>query len=397
MRRTDFCHLTSSYEHPCLVGSRFVRELALLALRGVACHHVRAIRFGGPHQGHLSTARGVVFPSWRVRSSLWHPCRVSHVGPFARAMKLQWKLPRSPPRRARVKDEACGMSDPRCLPSGENLCPATPFRAPGSGHRSRPAWPPRRDRPAPFHPSGLLRARRGQAPVHAPRCRGYALLWASALLADFCNLKTTHGHTRRALDPRTRVGQGCPAARRHQPMPVALAPRRVAAPHDLRATTSTACGCTPRPTRVGHAGRGPGRRSKGEWPCRERRWAALLAALRAPGSPARGGTRVGARVRAFLLVEIHVGRRLAKGRRPRENRGAFVRHEIHFTPGGLLPPAGWDRASLTPPPWRHCSGGRAPFGPCQRRLAPTSQAVDAARPAGRQEPRPPEPSGAQRP
>jgi len=59
------------------------------APRGIACHHVRAIRFGGPHQGHLSTATGVVFPSWRVRSSLWHPCRFSHLGSFARA-----KMPR---------------------------------------------------------------------------------------------------------------------------------------------------------------------------------------------------------------------------------------------------------------------------------------------------------------
>jgi hypothetical protein len=122
---------------------------------GIACHHVRAIRFGGPHQGHLSTATGVVLPSWRVRSSLWHPCRVSHFGPFARAKLPPCELPRPHPRRARV-NVACGMCDPRCLPSDKDLRPATPFRAPGSGLRSRTAWPPTRERSAPFHHAQAL-------------------------------------------------------------------------------------------------------------------------------------------------------------------------------------------------------------------------------------------------
>ncbi len=78
-------------------------------------------------------------------------------------------------------------------------------------------------------------------------------------------------------------------------MPVALASTVRHRTAGLRATTSTACGCTPRPTCVGHAGRGPRRRSKGlsmpRTVC-----GALLPALRAPGSPASGSTRVGARV-----------------------------------------------------------------------------------------------------
>jgi len=44
MRRTDFCLLTSSYEHPCLAGSR-----ACFA-RGIAWFTPGRIRFGGPHR-----------------------------------------------------------------------------------------------------------------------------------------------------------------------------------------------------------------------------------------------------------------------------------------------------------------------------------------------------------
>jgi len=43
MRRTDFCHLTSSYEHPRLVGS----WLRKLACPGIRLLHGRAIHFGG--------------------------------------------------------------------------------------------------------------------------------------------------------------------------------------------------------------------------------------------------------------------------------------------------------------------------------------------------------------
>lgn len=66
------------------------------------------------------------------------------------------ELPRSHPRRVRVKDEARGMCDPRCLPSDKDHRPAAPFRAPGSGLRSRTAWPPMRERSTPFHQAGAL-------------------------------------------------------------------------------------------------------------------------------------------------------------------------------------------------------------------------------------------------
>jgi len=48
MRRTDFCHLTSSYEHPRLVGFHTRR---VLGTRGTDSRllHISATDFGGPH------------------------------------------------------------------------------------------------------------------------------------------------------------------------------------------------------------------------------------------------------------------------------------------------------------------------------------------------------------
>jgi hypothetical protein len=69
MRRTSFCHLTSSYEHPYLVGFRAVERLRAL-LRRSRLLHGRTSRFGGSHVAPLRdfTAAGVVFPLRRVRA-----------------------------------------------------------------------------------------------------------------------------------------------------------------------------------------------------------------------------------------------------------------------------------------------------------------------------------------
>jgi hypothetical protein len=59
MRRTDFCHLTSSYEHPRLAGFRSVTRLRS-CVSDNRLVHIRAIGFGGLHDslschrvGHL--------------------------------------------------------------------------------------------------------------------------------------------------------------------------------------------------------------------------------------------------------------------------------------------------------------------------------------------------------
>jgi hypothetical protein len=69
MRRTGFCHLTSSYEHPCLAGSRVVERLRARHRRSRLLHGSTS-RFGGSHVAPLRdfTASGVVFPSRCVRT-----------------------------------------------------------------------------------------------------------------------------------------------------------------------------------------------------------------------------------------------------------------------------------------------------------------------------------------
>jgi hypothetical protein len=49
MRRTDFCHLTSSYRYPCLVRFPLRPTLSRLRSQRVCLLHGRATRFGGPH------------------------------------------------------------------------------------------------------------------------------------------------------------------------------------------------------------------------------------------------------------------------------------------------------------------------------------------------------------
>jgi len=81
MLRTDFCHLTSSYEHPRLVGSRFRSRAQSPCLVGELLVHAREARFGGPHLRLVVIAWGVVFPSPCVRTRFWHPCRGFCRGP----------------------------------------------------------------------------------------------------------------------------------------------------------------------------------------------------------------------------------------------------------------------------------------------------------------------------
>jgi len=63
MRRTDFCLLTSSYEHPRLVGSRCVNRSRACAARWNRLFHGSAIRFGGQHVLPGIIAPGLLFPS----------------------------------------------------------------------------------------------------------------------------------------------------------------------------------------------------------------------------------------------------------------------------------------------------------------------------------------------
>jgi len=81
-----------------------------------------------------------------------------------------WEPPRPPSTRSRERASRTG--DPRCLPSSKNLCPATPFRASGSGvprFRGLATATPVLDAfSPPGDPCGALG---GRVPVHAPRCQ----------------------------------------------------------------------------------------------------------------------------------------------------------------------------------------------------------------------------------
>jgi len=170
--------------------------------------HVSAIRFGGPHVLRCGFATvGLLFPSWCVRTEPLMPLSpLPRVTSRSRGVRTR-RSRRDRSQPARVNDAGLG-NDPGHLPSDEDLCPATPSRAPGSGlsrcerlgHRCsgrRHLFTSRRtlsDPPV------------GQAPVHAPRCQR-----ESRFSEPRCRSSTsatcfaTREHTLRAVDPRTRV------------------------------------------------------------------------------------------------------------------------------------------------------------------------------------------------
>ena len=188
--------------------------------------HDRSTRFGGPHAHWplraLSSRCGACGPC------LWHRCRFPPValGACAPMRRLEscLKIGSTPTR------ERCALdADPRCLPSIGSLCPAAPFRAPGSG----------------------LDSTRGST----PRCRGFATfgafepcdstafdprsrvpLPASPRFSGSRCRPTTSAtlHDARALPASLRSSHargvfGVPASGPHREMPAALARRCVAA------------------------------------------------------------------------------------------------------------------------------------------------------------------------
>jgi hypothetical protein len=117
------------------------------------------------------TVVGVVFPPRCVRTEPLTPLSPPSRGPRrSRVHESSRGPPRPPSARSRERDGH--RDDPRCLPSSEDLCPAAPFRAPGSGLfqlrglatavlASDAFGPPA----SPCGNSGVL------VPVHVSRCR----------------------------------------------------------------------------------------------------------------------------------------------------------------------------------------------------------------------------------
>jgi hypothetical protein len=209
---------------------------------------------------------------------------------------------------------------------------------------------------------------RAGPPSTRPVATGDTLLWTSASLADFCNLKQRAG-TPNERSILAREWSFRPATRRHQPMPVALArdtlPHRGPASLELHAPP---CG---RRVPLAWTGQLEGRsvRVKASRALLDDVARALLVAPRAPGSPARtvmrpGGPRHSSR-RPRLLFDASPRRAT-----PSKEPGCLLPHRNPYATGGWLLRARLDRGLVTPPPERHCSETRAPFA--TRSAAPSS-------------------------
>jgi hypothetical protein len=235
------------------------------APRGDRLSHVSAIRFGGPHVLRGFIAAGLLFPSRCVRAEplvfLSPPPRPSRRsrGVLGRGSRRDRSQP------ARVND-AGRRYDPGHLPSDKDLRPATLSRAPGSGlSRSRglATAAPVLDTFSPAaHPCGW-RGRPGPRP-RAPLPTGVTLLWASASLADFCNLFCDARAHPTSLRSSHASGAFAPLLAGTNRCRLRWPPRCVAAPGACEPRPARDGLRTPRSTRVDGAGHGPKRSSEGE-------------------------------------------------------------------------------------------------------------------------------------
>jgi hypothetical protein len=209
-----------------------------LAHAGGSPAHDSAIRFGGPHVPRRGVAAGVVFPG-----------RCVSAVPLAPLSPPSRSTPRSRAacphggrrgRLLRVRVSECHVGGRPGVPSVERE--PSPRDALSSA-RLRPGtdaavWPPRRRPSTTFDPTEALRPGRARPPFTRP-LPAAALLLGLGVARRLLQPMTTRGHTLRAIDPRTRVGLRGPAARRHQPMPVASARPMRRRIEGLRATPCT--------------------------------------------------------------------------------------------------------------------------------------------------------------
>jgi len=199
-----------------------------------------------------------------------------------------------------------------------------------------------------------LRTLEGPGPrPRAPLPTGDTLLWTSASLADFCNLKQRAG-TPNERSILAREWSFRPATRRHQPMPVALA--RDTLPHRGPASLDLHAPACARRVPLAWTGQIEGRsvRVKANRALLDDVARALLVAPRAPGSPARlvmrpGGPRHSSD-RPRLLFDASPRRAT-----PSKEPGCLLPHRNPYASGGWLLRARLDRGLVTPPPERHCS------------------------------------------
>jgi len=207
MRWTDFCHLTSSYQYPRIVGSPCIRRLRAGTVEEIACFHDSATRFGGPAQtcllAHLIAA-GVFFPSRCVHALPLTPLSPLPSGlvTLARARTLGSRLghlqdrPRERATRETTRDDfhLAKASAPRC-----------PFGHPARAYPGAVALPPRYRLSTPLLTRGALESTTSFGPPSAcPDATGRASL-SLGVVRRLLQPNSTRGHTRQAVDPRPPV------------------------------------------------------------------------------------------------------------------------------------------------------------------------------------------------
>jgi len=149
---------------------------------------------------------GVVFPS---RCVVAEP--LTSLSPLPRCPSRSRAVSHRESRRGRLPRASCERStrnnDPRCLPSGKDLCPATTFRASGSGLPQRHGFAAAMPVFVAFSPSRIFSDPCGLGSrARAPLPLGIALLRAFGVACRLLQPETTRGHTRRASNPHTRAG-----------------------------------------------------------------------------------------------------------------------------------------------------------------------------------------------
>jgi len=200
------------------------------ALPGSFLVHAREPRFGGPHFRFLVHRGGRCLPLAMCADAPLTPLsRLSTCPARARALGVTVIAAKAAAHRPR---EAVRVGKRPGMPSVRTRTFALrrPFERPAPACPCHAALPPRDRLSTPFHRRGPFGPRRPGYRSRVPLPPDTRFSLASATLADFCNLYTTHGHTQRAFDPRTRVA-GTNRCRLRWPFD--------ALPHrGLRATTS---------------------------------------------------------------------------------------------------------------------------------------------------------------
>jgi hypothetical protein len=210
MRQTDFCLLTFFVRAPAPRRFPMRHALARLRDRGDRLLHIRAIRFGGPHVSSCCHRGGRCLP---VAMRVIRTSGISVASPMGVTSLARPAHPWEPPRplSTRSRERASRTSDPRCLPSSKNPCPATPSRTPGSGvprFRGLATATPVLDTFSP--PGDLAELSEAGPPSTRPAANGRHASLDPGVACRLLQPDTTRGHTLTSVRPSHASGAFAP-------------------------------------------------------------------------------------------------------------------------------------------------------------------------------------------